>query len=141
MRSRLLALGICAAIPASVLMAGQAAQAASGPCRVLPVSTLPLAKLEASYRKLTQLPAGTPLTAFTPHRYGVCDTTHYAFQPMSVATGVHLSYREQVAQQDHSPIWRQSAGGAWVDEGIDDLCALAPHALIDDWHVAGARCS
>ena len=107
---------------------------------MLPASSLPLPKLEASFRKLTLLPAGTPLAPSGPRRYGVCGTTHYAFEPLSAARGVHLTYREQVAEQDHSPVWIERAGGAWVDEGIDAVCRLAPHALLNAWRV-GTRCA
>jgi hypothetical protein len=50
-----------------------------------------------------------------------------------------LTYRQQVAQQDHSPIWVQKRGGEWVDEGLDSLCKLAPPALINLWKV-GVTC-
>jgi hypothetical protein len=33
----------------------------------------------------------------------------------------------------------QNAKGTWVDEGLDDLCKLAPAALIDLWKV-GVSC-
>lgn len=140
-RARWLTLLVCAVISVPAVMAGTVARASSGSCRVLSVSALPLVKREARYRALTGLPPGTPLTASLPHRYGICGTTHYAFQFVSVARGVHLSYQEQVAQQDHSAIWRQNAGGRWVNEGIDNLCDLAPHALLNDWHVLGVKCS
>jgi len=140
MRTRSLTPLVCAAIAVSALTAGTAARASSGSCRALPVSALPLATLEASYRTLTDLPPGTPLTASLPHRYGICATTHYAFQPMTVARGVHLSYQEQVDQQDHSATWRENADGTWINEGITSLCAQAPHALINDWRLPGVRC-
>jgi hypothetical protein len=53
----------------------------------------------------------TPLAKTQPQRYGVCGDTHYAFARMVVAAGVKLTYRQQVAQQDHSPIWVQRTGG------------------------------
>lgn len=115
------------------------ARTASATCHVLSPGSLPLGRLEASYRKLTMLPANTPLTPTGPRRYGACGGTHYAFELLTPARGVHLTYREQVAQQDHSPVWKQPASGAWVDEGLDALCNLAPHALLNAWHV-GARC-
>ncbi|MGD1051439.1 MAG: hypothetical protein ABR947_10240 [Solirubrobacteraceae bacterium] len=116
---------------------GQAA--ATGRCRTLSAGQIPFAALETAYRKLTGLPPATKLSRTQPQRYGVCGTTHYAFALLIVAQGVKLSYREQVAQQDHSPIWVQRPGGEWVDEGIDSLCRLAPPALINLWKV-GAKC-
>ena len=121
------------------LAAGAPAGAAQS-CRVLPASSLPLPKLEASFRKLTLLRAGTPLAPSGPRRYGVCGTTHYAFETLSIARGVHLTYRQQVAAQDHSPVWIERAGGAWVDEGVDAVCALAPHALLNEWRI-GTNCA
>ena len=106
---------------------------------MLPANLLPIAKLEASFRKLTLLRAGTPLAPSGPRRYGVCGTTHYAFETLAAARGVHLDYRQQVAGQDHSPAWIERAGGRWVDEGIDALCQLAPHPLLNAWR-AGANC-
>jgi hypothetical protein len=64
------------------LAAGAPARAAQS-CRVLPASSLPLPELEASFRKLTLLRAGTPLAPSGPRRYGVCGTTHYAFETLS----------------------------------------------------------
>ena len=98
-----------------------------------------MAALEASYRKLTGLPAGRPLNGSQPRRYGVCGSTHYVFELFTVRTTKGLSYRQQVAQQDHSPIWKQQPGGHWVDEGIDSLCKLAPAKLINIWKV-GQTC-
>ncbi len=121
------------------LAAGAPAGAAPS-CRVLPASSLPIAKLEASFRKLTLLRAGTPLATSGPRRYGVCSTTHYAFETLAAARGVHLDYRQQVAGQDHSPVWIERAGGPWVDEGIDALCRLAPHALLNAWRI-GTHCT
>jgi hypothetical protein len=108
-------------------------------CRALSPGQIPFAELETAYRKLTGLPPATRLSKTQPQRYGVCGSTHYAFALLIVAPGVKLSYREQVAQQDHSPIWVQRRGGQWVDEGIDSLCRLAPPALINLWKV-GASC-
>ena len=121
------------------LAAGAPAGAAES-CRVLPPSALPLPKLEASFRKLTQLRAGTPLTPSGPRRYGVCGSTHYAFETLSIARSVHLTYRQQVAAQDHSPVWIDRTGAPWVDEGIDDVCRLAPHALLNAWRI-GTHCA
>jgi hypothetical protein len=104
-------------------------------CRALSADQIPFAALEASYRKLTGLPAGTRLSKTQPVRYGVCGRTHYAFALLIVAAGVKLTYRQQVAQQDHSPIWVSKHGGEWVDEGLDSLCKLAPPDLINLWKV------
>ena len=56
-----------------------------------------------------------------------------------MAKGVKLTYRQQVAQQDHSPVWVERSGGQWVDEGLDTPCRLAPAALINLWKI-GVRC-
>jgi len=85
------------------------------------------------------LRAGTPLTASGPRRYGACGTTHYAFETLFAARSVHLDYRQQVAAQDHSPVWIEHAGGPWIDEGVDAVCRLAPHALVNAWRI-GTNC-
>jgi hypothetical protein len=100
---------------------------------------IPFAALEASYRKLTGLPANTALSKTQPQRYGVCGGTHYAFALLVVAKGVKLTYKQQIAQEDHSPIWVENAKGQWTDEGLNDLCKLAPAALINAWKV-GVSC-
>ena len=124
----------------AALAAPAAAQAGSTPkCQSLSASKIPFSALEASYRKLTGLGSKTPLARTQPQRYGVCGATHYAFALLVVAKGVKLTYRQQVAQQDHSPIWIQKQGGQWVDEGLDSLCKLAPAQLINLWKV-GATC-
>jgi hypothetical protein len=124
---------VALASPAS----GQAAAPAG--CRALSAGQIPFAALEASYRRLTGLPAATKLSKTQPQRYGVCGSNHYAFALLLVAQGAKLTYRQQVAQQDHSPIWVRKRGGEWVDEGLDSLCKLAPPALINIWKV-GVRC-
>jgi hypothetical protein len=125
----------------AVALASPAPGLATAPagCRALSAGQIPFAALEASYRRLTGLPAATKLSKTQPQRYGVCGSTHYAFALLVVAQGVKLTYREQVAQQDHSPIWSHKRGGAWVDEGLDSLCKLAPPTLINLWKV-GVRC-
>ena len=144
MRPRVIFLAAVAALAAAVVAAAGPAGAsaprdASAKCRVLSASAIPFAQLEAAYRKLTMLGAKTPLAKTQPQRYGVCASTHYAFALLVVAKGVKLSYRQQVAQQDHSPIWVQRPGAQWVDEGLDSLCKLAPPQLINLWKV-GAHC-
>ncbi len=108
-------------------------------CHALSAAKIPFAALEASYRKLTGLPANTRLSKTQPQRYGECGATHYAFALLVVPTGAKLTYRQQVAQQDHSPVWVRKPGGPWVDEGIDNPCKLAPASLIDLWKV-GVTC-
>ena len=115
------------------------ARGAAAKCHVLSAATIPFAALEASYRKLTGLPVSTRLSKTQPQRYGECGRTHYAFALLVVPTGVKLTYRQQVAQQDHSPVWVQKPGGKWVDEGIDNPCNLAPASLINLWKV-GVTC-
>jgi len=109
--------------------------ASSPKCRQLSASQIPVPALEASYRKLTGLPANRPLAGSEPRRFGVCGATHYVFELFTVKNTKGLSYRQLVAQQDHSPIWKQKSNGQWVDEGIDSLCNLAPPALINLWKV------
>lgn len=143
-RSTYLSLAFAAAtialgVAASAGPATPAAVAASS-CRSLSASQIPVAKLEASYRKLTGLKPGTPLAGSEPRRFGVCGSTHYAFELFTVAKGVKLTYPQEVAQQDHSPVWRQKPDGQWVDEGLDEPCMLAPAALINLWKI-GAACS
>jgi hypothetical protein len=108
-------------------------------CQELSAGEIPFAALEASYRKLTGLQPHTRLSKTQPQRYGICGGTHYAFALLVVPSGVTLTYRQQVAQQDHSPIWKQKPNGHWVDEGVDSLCNLAPPALINLWKV-GVTC-
>jgi hypothetical protein len=133
------ALLLAAGAAASLALAPASQAASAGKCRSLSASAIPFTALEASYRKLTGLADGTALTKTQPQRYGVCSGTRYAFVLLVVAKGVKLSYRQQVAQQDHSPIWVQHANGQWVDEGLDSLCDLAPAALINIWKV-GVSC-
>jgi hypothetical protein len=128
------ALGLAASAGAAVPAAVTAAA-----CRSLSASQIPVAKLEASYRRLTGLGPRTPLAGSEPRRFGVCGSTHYAFELFTVAMGVKLTYRQQVAQQDHSPVWRQKRDGQWIDEGLDEPCKLAPAALINLWKI-GATC-
>ncbi len=137
---------MAAAVALALPMLGVAAVAAASParisgvkCRELSAASIPFGALEASYRKLTGLAPNTRLAKTQPQRYGICGTTRYAFALLVVAKGDKLTYRQQVAQQDHSPIWVQNAKGTWVDEGLDDLCKLAPAALIDLWKV-GVSC-
>jgi len=137
---------VAAAVALALPMLGVAAVAAASParisgvkCRELSAASIPFGALEASYRKLTGLAPNTRLAKTQPQRYGICGTTRYAFALLVVAKGDKLTYRQQVAQQDHSPIWVQNAKGRWVDEGLDDLCKLAPAALIDLWKV-GVSC-
>ena len=132
-------LAACAAMAAAAAVFLAATAAASPSCRVLSTSQIPVAKLEASYRKLTGLPANTRLSKAQPQHYGECGGTHYAFALLVVPTGVKLTYRQLVAQQDHSPVWVQKRGGQWVDEGIDNPCNLAPASLINLWKV-GVTC-
>jgi len=136
---RTIAASLVLALAALAGLAASGSASAATPCRALAASALPLGQLESSYRRLTRLPSGTPLSASGPRRYGICGTTHYAFESLTVARGVHLSYQEQVAQQDHSPVWREPAGGRWLDEGINAICNLAPHALLNAWTV-GVHC-
>jgi hypothetical protein len=142
-RSPLLPLALTAATIAIGVAASAGAGAptavAASACRSLSASQIPVAKLEASYRKLTGLGPGTPLAGSEPRRFGVCGSTHYAFELFTVAKGVKLTYRQQVAQQDHSPVWRQKPDGQWVDEGLDEPCNLAPAALINLWKI-GTTC-
>src|ERR1700691_4286853 len=107
---------------AAVLAAASAPTSlAAGPsCKELSASKIPVAALEASYRKLTGLPANRPLSGSQPRRFGVCGSTHYAFDLFTVRSTKGLSYRQQVAQQDHSAVWRQKRNGQWVDEGLDN---------------------
>ena len=109
--------------------------AASPGCKQLSASEIPVAKLEASYRKLTGLPANRQLQGSEPRRFGVCGATHYVFELFTVKNTKGLTYRQLVAQQDHSPIWKQKPNSRWVDEGIDSLCNLAPAALINIWKI------
>src|ERR1700689_1613389 len=102
-----LAIVAAASAPASL--------AAGGSCKALSASKIPVAALEASYRKLTGLPANRPLNGSQPRRFGVCAGTHYAFELFTVKSAKGLSYRQQVAQQDHSAVWRQKRSGQWVD--------------------------
>jgi hypothetical protein len=121
----------------AAVAAGAATQsvAASPGCRQLSASQIPVSKLEASYRKLTGLPANRPLQGSEPRRFGVCGGTHYVFELFTAKSTKGLTYRQLVAQQDHSPIWKQKPSGPWVDEGVDSLCNLAPAALINIWKV------
>jgi hypothetical protein len=141
MRTRSTVAALLSTIGILVALASPApARTATKPgCRALSADQIPFAALEASYRKLTGLPAGTRLSKTKPVRYGVCGRTHYAFALLIVAAGVKLTYRQQVAQQDHSPIWVSKHGGEWVDEGLDSLCKLAPADLINLWKV-GVTC-
>ena len=141
MRTRSTVAALLSTIGILVALASPApARTATKPgCRALSADKIPFAALEASYRKLTGLPAGTRLSKTKPVRYGVCGRTHYAFALLIVAAGVKLTYRQQVAQQDHSPIWVSKHGGEWVDEGLDSLCKLAPADLINLWKV-GVTC-
>lgn len=132
---------LAAAAALWVVAAAQSSPAsASAPqCKQLPASQIPVAKLEASYRKLTGLPAGRPLNGSQPRRFGVCGGTHYAFELFTVKSTKGLTERQLVAQQDHSAVWKQSSKGQWVDEGLDSLCKLAPAQLINLWKV-GVTC-
>ncbi|MGA2007417.1 MAG: hypothetical protein ABSH27_07650 [Solirubrobacteraceae bacterium] len=108
-------------------------------CQELSAGEIPFAALEASYRKLTGLQPHTRLSKTQPQRYGICGGTHYAFALLVVPSGVTLTYRQQVAQQDHSPIWVENSKGQWIDEGLNNPCRLAPPALINLWKV-GVTC-
>jgi hypothetical protein len=128
-------------VAAAAALAAPSPVGASAPpkCQALSASKIPFSALEASYRKLTGLATSTRLAKTQPQRYGVCGSTHYAFALLVVAKGVKLNYRQQVAQQDHSPIWVQKSGGQWVDDGLDSLCKLAPAKLVNLWKV-GVSC-
>jgi hypothetical protein len=139
LRATLVAAALAMALVVGTAAGASSARISSVQCHELTAAKIPFAALEASYRKLTGLASTTRLAKTQPQRYGVCGTTHYAFALLVVAKGVKLSYRQQVAQQDHSPIWVQNAKGSWVDEGLDDLCKLAPSALINLWKV-GVTC-
>jgi hypothetical protein len=130
-------LTLAVALPAPA--GANVARSAAAKCHVLSAAKIPFAALEASYRKLTGLPANTRLSKAQPQHYGECGGTHYAFALLVVPTGVKLTYRQLVAQQDHSPVWVQKRGGQWVDEGIDNPCNLAPASLINLWKV-GVTC-
>jgi hypothetical protein len=124
-------------VSAAVVAAASApaSLAAGGSCKELSASKIPVAELKASYRKLTGLPANRPLNGSQPRRFGVCGATHYAFELFTVKSAQGLSYRQQVAQQDHSAVWRQKRNGRWVDEGLDNPCKLAPPQLINIWKI------
>lgn len=124
---------------ASFAYAAHAGANAAPKCQGLAVSAIPVAKLEASYRTLTHLSAKTPLVAAQPRRYGVCGSTHYAFDLFTVAKGTKLSPVQLLAQENHSPVWSESANGRWVDGKLMSLCDLAPAALINLWQV-GVTC-
>jgi hypothetical protein len=136
-----------AVLLAATLSACAAATAAGAPqslaatakCKDLGASKIPVAALEASYRKLTGLPPKRRLNGSRPRHFGVCGRTHYAFELFTVKNSKGLSYRQQVAQQDHSPVWRQKPNGRWVDEGLDNPCKLAPPKLINIWKI-GVHC-
>jgi hypothetical protein len=131
-------LAVIAAAGASGFGTAQSLAAGAG-CKDLGASKIPVAALEASYRKLTGLPPKWPLKGSEPRHFGVCGSTHYAFELFTVKNGKGLSYRQQVAQQDHSPVWRQKPNGQWVDEGLDNPCKLAPPPLINIWKI-GVAC-
>jgi hypothetical protein len=141
MRPRTALAALLATLVTVVALASPAPARTATPagCRALSAGRIPFAALDASYRKLTGLPAGTKLSRTQPQRYGACGSTHYAFALLIVAAGVKLTYGQQVAQQDHSPIWVQKRGSKWVDEGLDSLCKLAPPELINLWKV-GVTC-
>ena len=141
MRTRRTVAALLSTIGILVALASPApARTATKPgCRALSADQIPFAALEASYRKLTGLAPNTRLAKTQPQRYGICGTTRYAFALLVVAKGDKLTYRQQVAQQDHSPIWVSKHGGEWVDEGLDSLCKLAPADLINLWKV-GVTC-
>jgi hypothetical protein len=130
-------LALAVALPAPA--GAKVVRSAAPKCRVLSAAEIPFAALEASYRKLTGLPANTRLSKTEPQHYGECGGTHYAFALLVVPTGVKLTYRQQVAQQDHSPVWVRKPGRPWVDEGIDEPCNLAPASLINLWKI-GVTC-
>jgi hypothetical protein len=110
-------------------------------CHTLSASAVPLAELEAVYRTATRLPAGTPLVSAGVVYYGVCGTTYYAVDDIGVAPGVHLSYWEQVDQQDQEGFWSREGRGQWIDHGwYGSLCDVAPAALVDAWHIPGTSC-
>jgi hypothetical protein len=123
----------------AALAGAPAAGASSVSCRSLSASQIPVAALEASYRKLTGLPSNRPLKGSQPRRFGVCGRTHYAFELFTVASTKGLTERQLVAQQYHSPVWKQQSNGQWVDEGLTSLCKLAPAQLINLWKV-GVTC-
>jgi hypothetical protein len=130
---------VLAAAAALVAASAPASLAAGVSCKELSAGEIPVAALEASYRKLTGLPAKRPLNGSQPRRFGVCGSTHYAFELFTVRNSKGLSYRQQVAQQDHSAVWRQKPNGQWVDEGLDNPCKLAPPQLINIWKI-GETC-
>ncbi len=134
----LAATGLLAAGSPARLSANTVRSASAG-CHVISAAKIPFGQLETSYRKLTGLGSKTPLARTQPQHYGACGATHYAFVLLVVAKGVKLTYRQQVAQQDHSPVWVERSGGQWVDEGLDTPCRLAPAALINLWKI-GVRC-
>ena len=138
-RGRCLAATLVAALALCAAAAAQSSAASAPKCKQLAASQIPVSKLEASYRKLTGLPANRPLRGSRPQRFGACGSTHYAFELFTVKTTKGLTERQLVAQQDHSPIWKQKSNGQWVDEGLDSLCKLAPAQLINIWKV-GVTC-
>jgi hypothetical protein len=137
-RAALLVAALALGAGATAATASQSLAAAPG-CKDLSANKIPVSALEASYRKLTGLPAGRALNGSEPRHFGVCAGTHYAFELFTVKNTNGLSYRQQVAQQDHSPVWKQKPDGHWVDEGLDDPCKLAPPALIKIWKI-GVAC-
>jgi hypothetical protein len=130
-----LVVAILAAAAIVAAASAPASLAAGASCKALSASEIPVAALEASYRKLTGLPANRPLNGSQPRRFGVCGGTHYAFELFTVKSAKGLSYRQQVAQQDHSAVWRHKHNGQWVDEGLDNPCKLAPPQLINIWKI------
>lgn len=138
-RPALLTVALLAAATGAAAGGASPSLAAGSSCKDLGASQIPVAKLEASYRKLTGLPTNRPLNGSEPRHFGVCGATHYAFELFTVKNTKGLSYHQLVAQQDHSPVWKQNSKGQWVDEGLDTPCKLAPPQLINLWKI-GVNC-
>ena len=95
--------------------------------------------LIGGFRRATVLPASVRLKVTSVSHYGRCGTTQWAWAEVIVVKGQHLTLREAISLQDHSPIFEQRAEQEWENLGEGTLCGkggLIPLGLQRAWRVS-----
>ncbi len=143
--ARLLVPVAIAAAIAVALALGSGAAAGSPPpaatashCVALHVGPSLRSQMKAAYRRVSNLPASVRVVIKERVKYGRCGHTHWAWGLPQPASGQVLSEAEQIAIQDHSPIFKRPRGRAWQELGIGPVCGSGalPRAMARAWHLS-----
>jgi len=132
------AVGLLAAIGSGAAAGNEPSAAAASQCVALKVGPNLRAQMKAAYRRVSNLPANVRVVIKERVKYGRCGHTHWAWGLPQPASGQVLSEAEQIAIQDHSPIFKRPRGRAWQELGIGPVCGpgALPRAMARAWRLS-----